>query len=230
MRVRMYIVLLAFFLTVQCVLGQEIDTLKQETIETIAQSNAEGTSSYWYKSNAIPWIVSLIIALITVIVNLWISASQRKTSLKVVTAQIESSTKLAKTQFEFTLNSKNRQDWINELRNSISEFATHVRQINIVFQRPDFADKAFELHEKIFLNRSKIKLLLNNTKDEHKAFHSAQEDLMNILERHLLNSNAKIDQFNNVDFGQKLDTMIDKGRDLLYYEWQKVQNAQPTIL
>lgn len=207
--------------------GQAIDSLSnQQENSAVKTDGADSESKEWYQHPAIPWIASLSISFATIIVNLWISYSQRRTSLSVVTKQIESSIKLARAQFDFTLSSKNRQDWINELRNCISEFATHVRQINIVFQRRELSDKAFAIHEKIFLYRSKIKLLLNNTKEEHKAFHQAQEDLMNTLELHLLNSNANIDQFNNVEFSLKLSAMIEKGRDLLYHEWEKVQKAQ----
>ena len=49
---------------------------------------------------------------------------------------------------------------------------------------------------------------------------------MNTLEIHLLNSRADVNQFNNVEFNSKLEAMIEKGRELLHHEWQKVKKAQ----
>lgn len=208
----------------------QVDSVQQKEKSTITESVKKEDGSQepqeWYDHKAWPWIASLIIAVITVTVNLVISLTTRRTSLSVVKSQIESSVKLARVQFQLTLNSKNRQDWINELRNCISEFATHARQLNICFQRNDLDDKRFGLHEQVFRYKSKIRLLLNNTKPQHTTYLDAQEALMKVFEIHLLNSAAKIEDYNNQDFLVKLDFMIEKGRELLYYEWQKVQKAQ----
>lgn len=200
MKLRTYLlILIVTMFTIGSSIAQQKDTT------AVGNDKEQTAEEEWYESKTMPWAASLIIAFITIFVNLWISYSTRRTSLRVVTSQIESSIKLARVQFQFSLKSKNRQDWINELRNCISEFATHVRQLNILLQREPQDDKIFALHEKAFLYRSKIRLLLNSAKEEHKVFHKTQEDLMDIFEIHLLNSKANIPQFNNQDFIVKLN-------------------------
>lgn len=184
-------------------------------------------ATQWYDNKAMPWIASIFIAILTVIVNLVISFSTRRTSLKVVTAQIESSVNLATVQFHSTLNSKNRQDWINEVRNCISEFATQVRQLNIQLQqKEEDAVKTFDLHGKVYLYKSKLKLLLTPTIDEHAAFLQSMEDLVSVLEIHVLNNKSNVGSYSNQDFIVKSDRMIENGRQMLYFEWQKIQRAR----
>src|SRR5258708_8181759 len=119
--------------------GKITDSIQKQTsrVDTTQVHKDVTQPSRWYDSKSMPWVASIIIAIITVIVNLTISSSTRKTSLRVVQSQIESSVNLATVQFHSTLNSKNRQDWIDEVRNCISEFATHVRQLNIELQEKE---------------------------------------------------------------------------------------------
>lgn len=183
--------------------------------------------SGWYESKSMPWVASIFIGVLTVVANLIISHYTRSTSLKVVRAQIENSSYLANVQFQATLNSKNRQDWINEVRNAISEFATHIRQLNIQLQE-DETDKAITMHvhEKVYLFRSKIKLLLSPKIGVHLDFLNAQEELMDVLEDHILKSKRKHGNYDNQNFIVKLNAVVDKGREMLYFEWQKIQNAK----
>jgi hypothetical protein len=180
----------------------------------------------WYDHKAWPWVASLIIAFITVGVNLYISLATRKTSLYVVQRQIDSAVSIAKVQFQSSLSSKNRQDWINDVRNCISELAAHARQANIYYQDPE-QDKSltFTSREKAFLYKSKLKLLLTPKISEHAAYLQAQDELMKVLEIHMLNNLSRLGQFDNQEFSSKLEFMLDKGRELLYSEWQKVQRA-----
>jgi hypothetical protein len=230
MKQKFYLLMIILATTAPARCYGKIDSIKHAKDSVITKSHLEKVGELkpeWYDHKAWPWVASLLIGVITVGINFYISMAARKTSLAVVQKQIESSVNLAKVQFQFSLNSKNRQDWINELRNCISEFATHARQLNIYLQSErDDKEKAFVLQEKVYLYKSKIRLLLTPSIEKHGIYLTAQEDLMNVLEIHLLNSKAKIDQFNNQDFIVKSDFMIEKGRELLYFEWQKVQLAQ----
>ena len=230
MKQKCYLLILTLIIAAGTSCYGQFDSIKQATDSLIVRPHldkVQESKPEWYDHKAWPWIASLLIGILTVGINLYISLAARKTSLALVQKQIESSVNLAKVQFQFALNSKNRQDWINELRNCISEFATHTRQLNIYFQSNEQdKDKAFILQEKVYLYKSKIRLLLTPSIEKHRTYLGAQEDLMNVLEIHLLNSKAKINQFNNQDFIVKSDIMIEKGRELLYFEWQKVQNVK----
>lgn len=210
----------------------ESDSLHVTQKDSVASDNAKesaiyGSPSAWYESKSMPWIASIFVAVLTIITNLIISHYTRSTSLRIVKAQIDSSSRLANVQFQATLNSKNRQDWINDVRDAISEFSTHVRQLNIQLQEKEIdRSMVFSLHEKVQLFKSKIKLLLSPQIETHKSYLSAQEDLMNVLEDHLLKSKGGYGEYNNQAFIVNLNLMVEKGREMLYAEWQKIQNAK----
>jgi hypothetical protein len=229
--IRIILAFVALSLSTKCLAQSDsvqIDTTQKVGIDSLLSNGKTVQTISWYESKSMPWIASIFIGILTVIANLIISHYTRSTSLKVVKAQIESSTKLASIQFQATLNSKNRQDWINDVRNAISEYATHVRQLNIQLQEKD-KDRAaiISLHQNVYLHKSKIKMLLSPKIREHAYFLDAQENLMDVLEDHLLKSKGDYGEYNNQSFIANLNVMVEKGRELLYFEWQKIQNAVP---
>lgn len=224
--------LLIFLFLISAESFSQSDSLHIIQKDSLASDNAKGESrnvplTGWYESKSMPWIASIFVGVLTVITNLIISHYTRSTSLRIVKAQIDSSSRLANIQFQATLNSKNRQDWINDVRNAISEFSTHVRQLNIQLQEKEIdRSMVFSLHERVQLFKSKIRLLLSPQIETHQHFLIAQEDLMNVLEDHLLKSKGGYGEYNNQAFIVNLNSMVEKGREMLYSEWQKIQNAK----
>lgn len=182
-----------------------------------------------------PWLAALFIGILTVLANILTSYYMRRISRDTVKAQIESSERtaglniensqtLSLTQFKATLKTKNRQDWINDVRESITEFTTQCKMLNIEFQSttPD-PEKVKPLLEKVTLYRNKLLLLLNPAKETHKPLLNAIDSLMTVLEHHFFYCSGKIQAFNNEDFLDKTAIVIKCGRDLSYDEWQKIQ-------
>lgn len=181
----------------------------------------------WYDKTTAPWVISSGIALLTVMVNIFISLYSQKIALTNVEKQIKTSLELAALQFDTTLYLKNRQDWINEVRNSLSEFLTHCNLVNIELQEPTqnmAARKA--IHEKLSLNRNKLRLALNPKIDEHEKLLESIGALMKVLDLHILNTNSQQRQYDNVEFMRKADRVIEDGRFVLYKEWDKIQRAK----
>lgn len=198
----------------------KVDTLNAETVEKMQET-------LWYEHKSTPWLVSIFIAVLSVVVNLIISYFTRKTSIRTVQDQIQSSVKIASHQFHATLNSKNRQEWINDVRNCISEFVTQCRLLNMQFQEPVHTkEKRYILHEKVSLYRNKILLLLSPQIPQHANFLGKMNELLDALEIHLLNSRANILDYNNQEFLVKSNEVLESGRTLLYFEWQKIQNVK----
>jgi hypothetical protein len=198
----------------------QLDTLKFKTIDGSFPKK-------WYESNSMPWISALLIAVLTVGVNVWISYATRRTSIKIAQQQIENTLKNTISQFHATLNSQNRQDWINEVRNCISELLTQCKLLNSEFQEPkQDMESQKKLHEKVSFNRNKLRLLLSPHLDKHKILLDSMIDLINDLDRHMLNSKHRLEDYDNFGFMQKEDKIIEDGRELLYFEWQKIQNAK----
>ena len=217
------------FIILIIVLVWEVSSAQTDSIHSQQTVMADIKSTAhvpWYEHKATPWIVSLSIAVISVIINLIISITSRRTTLAVAARQIDNSINLAKVQFQSSLNSKNLQDWINEVRNCISEFATHARQYNIELQAKEpNTEKRFQLQEKVYFNRSKLRLLVKPSLPTHSAFLKAENEFMYVLEIHLLNANRNINDYNNQKFHVLSSEMLERGREMLYDEWHKIQHA-----
>lgn len=174
------------------------DTLK---LKTISEQNNE--VSFWREK--MPWLSSLFIALVSVLANVFLARFQRKTSIKSL-----------REEFKATINSKNRQDWIIELRNALSEFLSTIlviksNQIISHTERKEYVDK-------IFLSKMKILLLTNEKKQEQIELNEAVDNLMN--EIFILKTN------NQEVIKKARNDVVEKGRILISRNWEKIKNLE----
>lgn len=170
----------------------------------------------------IPWIISLsalIISIIGIVINFLISNMQIKANRETTFRQIKA-----------TLNTNNRQDWVTETRNVITELITQVKLLNIEFQEEkQNEDRKKVLHEKVTMNRTKLLLLLKSNKEKHQILLLSVRELINTLDEHLLNRKAKEENnlnipYDNGKFISQMDQVVENGRNLLYDEWRKIQS------
>jgi|GEM_PF-5655534 len=178
-----------------------IDTVKVMSLENKEESKA------WYLGDNMPWILAFIISSLGILVNILISNKQIRA----------------------TLGTNNRQAWVNETRNAITDLMTQAKLLNIEFQDNQPSDDRKRLiHEKVTENRTKLLLLLNPVKESHKALLDSLRTFINTLDEHLLNSNASAQgvniPFDNSKFMIHADEVIENGRKLLYDEWGKIQS------
>lgn len=211
------------------------DTIKVQTLKSSEKTKL------WYENNNMPWIISLIISFMTIGINIYIAKVTHKTAIKSVEAQITSSTitsksqiessqqiaiqeiqnsqDLALTQFKMTLNTKNRQDWINELRHSISEFLAQSAMINVLMTAPS-EEREFKdfqpFFEKIIYHHNKIEILLNQEKVEQKAV------LKLIREMRAISLQPEKD-YNAKKFRIKENEIFEASRNLFRIHWQKIK-------
>ena len=178
------------------------DTLKVPTVDSLETPKA------WYMDNNMPWIMALIISTLGILANVYITNRQIRA----------------------TLNTTNRQAWVNETRNVITDLMTQAKLLNIEFQEglPD-RKREKEIHESVTQNRTKLLLLLKPDKASHKELLSLLTEFINTLDEHLLNSRAKNERginipFDNMKFSIQSDKIIESGRALLYDEWRKIQS------
>lgn len=190
-----------------------IDTLKIKTIYD------KETKNVWYKDNNIPWIIALVISIFGLILNVYL-----------INRQIEANRENTIKQIQATLNTNNRQAWITETRNVITELMTQANLLNIEFQEANISiEKKKILHEKFTYNKNKLFLLLKLDKEKHKNIIDSLTELMTILDTHMLNSKANNERnmnipFDNSKFMNQIDIVINNGRILLYDEWGKIQS------
>ena len=196
----------------------KIDTLRVQTIDN-------ETTKTWYESSALPAIAALVITLIGILVNIYIAKKNWKNTLDLADKQYRDNGNLASRQFNSKLFTENRQEWIDKVRDCISELITYCNLLNIAFQENDSRRKE-SIHEKVTLHRNQLRLFLTLEIAEHKKVLDDLSELMNLLDRHLLNSQRPGEEFDNIEIMRLSDKVIESGRRMLYAEWGKIQEAQ----
>lgn len=155
--------------------------------------------------------------------------AQSQEQLKVAREQIQETSKLTIKQ----INSKNRQDWVIDTRNTVSELMAQANLLNIEFQEKNInSEKRKTIHEKFVFNKNKLYLLLKPEKEKHKLLLDSLEEFITILDTHLLNSNSNnktnlgigFIPYDNGKFLVQTNKVIENARNLLYEEWSKIQS------
>lgn len=181
-----------------------VDTVRIQSIEP------KNIKTVWYRDNNMPWIIALIISIIGILINLLIANKQIRANLNQV-------------------NANNRQSWVTETRNVITNLITQANLLNIEFQDIESNEiRKKDLHEKFNYNKNKLFLLLKPEKEKHKLLVDALNALMFTLDEHMLNSKLKDSKkvsipFDNNKFMIQTEKVIESGRSLLYDEWSKIQ-------
>lgn len=180
-----------------------------------------------------PWIVALLIGVIAAFVNLFIGNRIRISNEKNMQKQLESNEKNLKNQietskeikfleFRSTISAKNRQEWINELRHTLSEFLSIAMQLT-----PDSHEEIEKLSymdqnkyvEKLFYTKCKIELLLNANKEEQKK---VLDEVENIARLTVTETKDFTDTYMQV----ARNKLITCSRNLFDIHWKKIKNLQ----
>lgn len=159
------------------------------------------------ENNNAPWIVALLIGLITVFINIYISYQQRQTSINIATQQIRS-----------TIGTKNRQEKINKLSDAISELISNCALIALehAAKIPNMT-KVTPLFEKYLNNKSNIIILLNPTIKE-------EANLINNLEKILSEAIKEPKDFDMKKYTDLEKEIISVSQELLRKEWNLIIN------
>jgi hypothetical protein len=150
--------------TLTVVLSDKIQFPGKFQIETINNSD-------W--TDQMPWIVALLIGVISVVITIVIGKNQIKSSERTLNRQIETSKEIAKLDFNKIVISGNRQEWINRLRDNLSEYLAKTETYSIALLNPsNTAERLQELINErlsdILALEVKIVLMLNSTEEDSK--------------------------------------------------------------
>lgn len=163
-----------------------------------------------------PWIVAFLIGLLSAGVNFWVAHRLRQSNEKNLQRQIESSNNIALTQFKTTIATKNRQDWINELRHELCDLlAAFTSSTGSDVTREELS----KFMDRILYSKSKIQLLINNQKPEQKDLEDKIEALFNTY----IEKKGKLE---NVEFATLRQAVINSGRKLFDLHWSKIKDLQ----
>lgn len=151
----------------------KIENLQSDTLTIqLVTAKAEDKQSDWGKN--IPWITAILIAILTVLTNIFISRKIALSQKEIALSQIENSRKMVQLDINKTVLSGNRQVWISTLRDSISDYIAKCHSYRI---KPDQVKSKYkeasqntgnsDLTE-IFRLDTKIVLMLNSNEDDSK--------------------------------------------------------------
>jgi len=158
-----------------------------------------------------PWIAAILIALLTILANYITSLQLRKTTKE----NLEN-------QFKATISTKNRQAWINELRQNLSEYLSYSLYLSILKNsNPANTAERNKMFEKLILAQSKIELLVNHNKPE-------QKKLLDSIDK-LFSSSSNSDnpsENENIAYRNARTELINSSRNLFDIHWKKIKDLK----
>ncbi len=145
--------------TLTVVLSDKIIFPDKFQVETV--NNSDWTSQ-------MPWVVALLIGAISVVITIVIGKNQIRSSERTLNRQIDTSKEIAKLDFDKIVISGNRQEWINKLRDNISEYLAKAETYSIALLSPSNTPERLQglINERlsdILALEAKIVLMLNST-------------------------------------------------------------------
>lgn len=168
-----FIVLSSMILSGQDSTKSESETTKiiqlpSETLNISVENKTEKQSGFDTQKN-MPWIGAILIGILTVAANYIINRQIRKTNTESLDKQLENARFINKIDFNKTVLSGNRQVWINDLRNIISELLSKI--LGLLLKK----EVTYEEFQELTYLITKTELMLNPEKD--KDFIEALEEL-----------------------------------------------------
>jgi len=145
---------------------------------------------------------------------------QINSQLAMSKGQIDTQLAIADKQIKSNVHSMNRQKWIDNLRDQISDFISVLSTIIDVKGRKIFDEEyLLKKHERLFFISTKIRLLINPKESDHKQLIVLIDDAINNL-----NETIKKDV---LEKNRGISTDIIKvSQNILKREWQRVKKLE----
>src|SRR5690606_18151095 len=145
--------------------------------------------------------------------------SQIESNERSLQRQIATKKETTLIEFKATINTQNRQNWINELRQTLTEYLSNTTLIY------PFDNKLFELMlieneyqiNKMSLAKAKLELLMNHEKPEQKKLLDEVEDMLKVVND---------PQRNIKDIIKSRSKVIFAARHLFEIHWKKIKELQ----
>ena len=167
------------------------------------------------------FIVSVVSVSITAIVSLLICWKQIKNTQLLTEKNIDNSRYIAEKQINASVLSGNRQDWINKLRNNISEILSVISILSTewkINERQAFKNY-MERRDTLFLLQEKILLSINPKEDDHNCLVDLIDKVYGImLDSEALNISSQLEKY-------RMD-IRKTSQSILKREWERVKRGE----
>jgi len=190
------------------------DTL---VVKSFAYANNTGT----FIDKNIAWIIALGLGILTVVVNILTSRYLRKSNSDITKMQLQNSKEITLSQLKASIATKNRQDWINEIRKQTSELISHAFRLMMETKNNSVSIDILNDHlQNLIFCQSQIQMHLNSNKKE-------QDDLIKSIDKLVvfiayIKEKPK-DTFHK-EFHELKDQIIDDAQKLFGIHWKKIKS------
>lgn len=186
------------------------DTLNVHISDTLAKNGGD-------LNNIMPWIVALLIGGLSIIANILINKGQRRLTM----LSLQNQSDLALKSINKDILSKNRQEWINTLRDCISNYLSSHELSKLIAQHKKSAKTPPEYGQEFKIWQSlgyKIQLLLNPNEEKSKQMIELMTKL-NLATDYRSYSKEE-------DYERIKNEIIKIGQSILKEEWERVKKLE----
>jgi hypothetical protein len=197
----------------------KVNLVQPDSITIKAITTNQVNQSLFEKN--MPWIVAFVIGLLSVFVNFWVANRLRQSNERNLQSQLKSSKETILLEFQATIASKNRQEWINELRQTLSEYLSSTSLIVLLPPNPiqKILDDNAMYTQRLSLSKAKLELLLNENKAEQKELLDEIEKMLNIVVN-------KPSENYTVEIRAARSKVILAARKLFEIHWNKIKDLK----
>lgn len=190
---------------------------------TVVQAEDSVRHAQTWVDSYMPWIVALIIGVFSAWVNHRIAKTQRISNEKNQQLQMNNIKEITLLQFKGRIASQNKQQWVNDLREEISELLTKsyalAQEFHNVIKEEEIDDNLFRANrDQLHYSESKIKLLLNINNED-------QRELLESIDK-MINYMLKAKGFRWEKFNGLRSDVVDSARILFEGHWEKIKNLK----
>ncbi len=191
-----------------------LSIILNDSLKAFSANNSE-LNNLIQINNYMPWIVALMIGVLTIIANILINKNQSKNAEK--TLKIQSVLSLKSIQKDILSN--NRQEWINSLRNYVSNYIASHEMSKIIVQNDKNNTPEYRVEFKKWQSFSyKIELMLNPIEEKSKELKELMTDL-NLATDY--SSFAKEQSYESIK-----NDIIKITQNILKEEWERVKSIE----
>lgn len=187
-------------------------------------------------SDKMPWIAALLIGILTIMANFSTSHFLGKRAKEQLDRQLESSERMNEKQIKATVLSANRQKWIDELREKMTELRTIAGRLHLNLdkkhngkklqsdERTKYEIRVEELYHHLRMMVKPDELLTDSEEDKNTRHFL---ELIDIVKGVCGLGNRDEKQLEQIELiGKSLEDLIACSRRIGKHEWEKVKNLE----
>ena len=190
-------------------------------VKIILPNELTKTKTDWTKEY-LPAILTFLAGMLTVIANAYISKKLREATRENMESQLKESQRLKEIEIRNSINIKNRQEWMNQFRDNLSEFGTIIALVLTDIKSGGTDEKLREEIKILFVSKFKLNLLLQPDREDEKKLLSSLDKIIEYI-------TINIDKRNGNYVDEVAKTMIHVttlSRKILERNWQKLNKFE----